>query len=441
MVLPEHFLLRKPFYEHHQYFVGEVLSDDILTDPLLPIYFKNHVNNEDFCCFKIDKMRKPCSSYFIGVDWLVKDKCAIYIEPKLNKSGLQTDYLSMLFSALKHPDILEHTEDLFEIKWEVHPIEINQTQDLLTPLLIVQFLKVVQRIVRKGLKKSYYKVEHNLYGKVKGKILVASTIKHNHFKNKPLNTFCSFDEFGLNGFENRLLKKALVFVQRYLCSHPKLNGQSFLTQTFAYINPAFEGISEEVSLHDVKHIKTNAFYKEYEEGIRLAKLILKKFGYNIVNTETLQKIKTPPFWIDMSKLFELYVLGQLKEKYGNNILYGSKEASGKYGLPDFLLTKENEQTIIDAKYKSYYKNPSNHKIIDDVRQLSGYARDKGVLNKLGFSDENDLKTKIVKCLIIYPDLTSDLELFLNDENRIDDFVEFYKRPVALPLVKLDRAII
>jgi 5-methylcytosine-specific restriction enzyme subunit McrC len=152
---------------------------------------------------KIESYYHISLSYFIGVDWIDKNQ-AIYIEPKLNKDVSQTNDLQMLFSALKHPEIAQYTDDLVEIKWEGKQIEITQQQDLLTPLLVVQFLQVVQQIVRKGLKKSYYKVEQNLYSKVKGKILVGQTIKQNLLKNKPLNTFCTYDEFGVNILENRL---------------------------------------------------------------------------------------------------------------------------------------------------------------------------------------------------------------------------------------------
>ena len=82
----------------------------------------------------------------------------------------------MLFSCLKHPEVAQNTEGLFEIKFENPFIEIEQKQDLLTPLLVVQFLQVVKSIVRKGLKKSYYKVERNLNARVKGKVLVAENV-------------------------------------------------------------------------------------------------------------------------------------------------------------------------------------------------------------------------------------------------------------------------
>lgn len=56
-------------------------------------------------------------------------------------------------------------------------IEINQKQDLITPLLMIRYLQVLKSVVRKGLKKSYYRVEQNLSSKIKGKVLVSKTLK------------------------------------------------------------------------------------------------------------------------------------------------------------------------------------------------------------------------------------------------------------------------
>ena len=44
-------------------------------------------------------------------------------------------------------------------------------------------------------------------------------------------------------------------------------------------------------------------------------------------------------------------------------------------------------------------------IAKDIRQISSYARDKGVLNKLGISDEDT----VVNCLIIYPNMDATKE--------------------------------
>ena len=97
-------------------------------------------------------------------------------------------------------------------------------------------------------------------------------------------TYCSYDVFGLNNKENRILKKALSFIKRYLPSFPQLTIHRELQDIFNYINPAFHGVSDKIELNEIKDSKTNAFYKEYEPAIRLAKLILKRFGYNISNT-------------------------------------------------------------------------------------------------------------------------------------------------------------
>ncbi|EIA08681.1 5-methylcytosine restriction system specificity protein McrC [Flavobacterium frigoris] len=399
--------------------------------------FTRKYRNEKVDCFRIhsdavNKKHAISNSYFIGVDWIIEKEKAIYIEPKLNKNSKeQTDYLKMLFSALKHPEVAKHTDDLFEIKWDKSPIPISQEQDLLSPLLVVQYLRLVKEIVRKGVKKSYYKVENNLYAKVKGKVLVSQTIKQNLVKNKPLHTYCSYDEFGLNSLENRLLKKALVFVQRYLPTIKNLQNEKYNTEIFNYINPAFEFVTDEVNLHDVKHTKTNVFYKEYEEAIKLAKLILKRFGYNISNTQQ-KTIQTPPFWIDMSKLFELYVLGLLKDTYGSHTLYGGTEAKLSYGLPDYLITKEGVKCIADAKYKTLYNEKGQYDI-DNIRQLSAYARDKKVFSKLDIDEK-----EIIDCLIIYPlnDQSSILDLKIDFEcfEEVGSFVGFKKIGVPIPII-------
>lgn len=408
------------------------------------IYFSK--KREDGLCMDLRKndgdKHSLNLSYFVGVDWIPKTKETIFVEPKLNtklkedefpendviiEDIQQTDYLSMLFSALKHPEVAQYTNELFEIKWNEPQIEITQQQDLITPLLVVQFLNIVQRIVKKGLKKSYYKVEHNLNGRVKGKILVGQTIKQNILKNKSLNTYCSYDEFGVNGLENRLIKKALVFVERYLPTMKNLNSEAYTANVFNFINPAFESVSAEVSLHEVKHTITNAFYKDYEEAIRLAKLILKRFGYNISKTEE-KKISTPPFWIDMSKLFEIYVLGLLRERFEKQEL--DYQLKKNYQELDYLINSKDYKMVVDAKYKVRYQN---HYKIEDIRQVSGYARLKSIYKILG-KEEGEL----IDCLIIYPDQENGLDnlKFCNlKEKEIEDFEKVYKIGVKLPLLK------
>jgi len=383
-------------------------------------------------CFRVysdnvNKVHKLSNSYFVGVDWVVESKCAIYVEPKLNNTSNQTDYLTMLFEALRFPESLEHAEDLFQIDWESQPIEIPKQTDFLTPLIVAQYLMIIQRIVRKGLKKSYYRVEKNIFSKTKGKILVASTIKQNHVKNKVLNTVCVYDEFGLNSFENRLLKKALSYSNKCLMSYPSLKNNNSLNQVFAYASSAFQNVSEDVEGSEVKNFKSNIFYKEYNEATVLAKIILKKNSYNISNTSGSETVKTQPFWIDMSKLFELYVYSQLKQKYKEKVKFQFK---GQGTFLDYLINTETEKIIVDAKYRTLYKDTYD---IKDIRQISAYARERKVYEELEIPIE-DRSQKIIKCLIIYPDQNKELDLWQNEEEAIEKYIEFYKRPVALPVL-------
>ena len=260
------------------------------------IFFRNDNKNLCFQAIqKADNKHHLFSSYYIGVDWIEINKTAVYVQPKINKNSPETDYLKMLFTALKQPDAQKDTKNLFEIKFDAPYIAIDQEQDLLTPLLVVHFLQVMKTIVRKGLKKSYYKVENNLNGRVKGKIVISETLKNHLSKNNLTHTVCRYEEFGYNGLENRLLKKTLLFVQRYLPATRIKDSEIFAQEAFNFILPAFINVDDAIELNDIKHTKINSFYKEYTEAIRLARLILKRFGYNISSVDPKQKIKTPPF--------------------------------------------------------------------------------------------------------------------------------------------------
>ena len=370
------------------------------------------------------------TSYFVGIGWIEENNKYINIVPKLNNESKEIDVVKMLFSSMNNYNISNEIDELFVIKWEESFIEINQKQDMLTPFLVMEFLGVLKKIVRKGLRKSYYKVEENLQSRVKGKVMVGKTIKKNQMQNKNLHTYCSYEEFGINNKENRLLKKALEFVKRYLPTYSGLinsNKENLLQNIFNYVSPAFADVSTEIELSEIKHSTVNSFYKDYEEGIRLAKLILRKFGYNISNTSN-KKIKTPPFWIDMSKLFEIYTLGILRNRFYNEVLF--QYSPDRSNDLDYLLKAEDQKMVIDAKYKTrYLKNKDEI----DIRQVSGYARLKSVYDELKIP-----YNEIIDCLIIYPNQDGIETIEDNDvlkKDVINNYVNMYKLGVKLPVIQ------
>jgi len=429
MELEGHFLDKRAFWEHHNYYEKEYkINEENLPTSLPPILFKG---NNKCVCFEINQDKTINNSYYIGIDWLIEGKKAVYVQSKINKdSNEQIDYLAMVNHAINHPEVFEHTKDLYEIKWDKPQIYIQQKQDLLTPLLILQFLQVVKTIVKKGLKKSYYKVENNLNSKVKGKILTAKNVKLNIVKGGIIKTYCSYDEFGFNGIENRLIKKTLIFIQRYLPANKSMWSGVPLGDIFNYIMPLFSNISEEVNIKDCKHLKINSFFKEYKIAINLAKQILQRYGYNINNVFNIN-LKTPPFWIDMSKLFELYVLGLLKDKYkgANEIAYHFKTHGNEL---DYIINIPEYKTVVDAKYKIRYKSGVDH---EDIRQVSGYARLKKVQSFLNFKEP-----KLIDCVIIYPESelnknNEPITIDLQNTHEINDYVCVSKYGVKLPAIK------
>lgn len=401
-------------------------------------YFKDihFLNKVDKKCleFKIDQgLGLLHINYYVGVDWLKKNESFVYVTPKLNEETKETDYFKMLFSCMKHPEIAKYSQNLCEIKFDEPYISINQQQDLITPLLMIRYLQVLKSIVKKGLKKSYYRVEENLSSKIKGKIIVSKTLKQNLLRNRLNKTICNFEVYGTDCIENKILKYALKFVEGYLLKY-----KQFLEDFSPLINfckPAFHEVNESsFDLHLVKQKKINAFFQEYKEALDLAEMIIKRFGYNLREVEE-TVVRVPPFWIDMPKLFELYVLGLLKNRYGSKIQF---QAKGNYGEPDFLLNSENEKIIIDTKYKRIYQENESSKSrfnSDDIRQICGYARDKKILSKLGY-ETTELQKVVVDCLIIYPDqnaseeLPSDIKQF-----EIKQFMQFYKVGIQLPTIE------
>lgn len=368
------------------------------------------------------------TSYFVGVDWIVEKQLAICVDPKLNTEDVNINYTQMLIDALSQTSNLKHLDQLYTIDFYKPAIQIKQRQDFLSPFLLVLYLKVLSGIVQRGLKKSYYKVTENLNAKVKGRILVGATVKKNHYKNQLLKNYCQYTEFGLNSTENKILKKALG---ASISALQNIRGfdTSHLRKMLNYIRPAFAQVDDQVNIRDLKMVKSNKIYKDYDHALNLAKTILRQQGYNISNT-SLTKVHTPPFWIDMSKLFELYVFAKLKEAFPlrGEVVY---HKTFNYLEPDFILKSKDGKykMVVDAKYKPQYKDKVISK--EDIRQISGYARLKSIHEYLKVEED-----KVVDCLVIYSNQNSNRTTFLEEDFQLTpskNYVHFFKIGIQLPI--------
>lgn len=367
-------------------------------------------------------------AYYVGADWIDAEKQkAIVVLPKIKSVDFQT----MLMKCFTCDKASENLDQVFFIRTEDKPIEMDSSSFQIEPLLIVYFINLVNRIVRKGLKSGYIIREECLNGKIKGKVMMSQYAKHGYALGRKEIVDCRYHEYKTDCVENRIIKSALLYCKQMILRTKKGLGLHLaqLQNIYNSAMSAFENVSAFVSPQDLQYIHLNSLFKEYREAIPLAKMIIKKRGCCIEYEKNGTKYKFPPFIIDMPVLFERYVYALLNEAYGKSILY---QIGTKADRPDFL--KPNEHLIIDAKYITGWKDNINS---DNVRQLSGYARSIGIRKRLHVSDE----MAICPCLIVYPDING-IESFShvsamdsnNNIHPIDGYIKFFKVGISLPVV-------
>lgn len=279
-------------------------------------------------------------------------------------------------------------------------------------------------ITAKGLKKAYYFKEENQRSKLKGKLLLAQNIKRNNLKGNFADNYCRFQNYGVDIPENRLLKKALTVALQILGGYKEETVKQ-LKASIASIRPKWQHVSSECDERKISSGKVNPFYKEYPVAINLAKLILRKMSFNQV-MHGVSMTTTPPYWIDMSKLFEMYVFALLRKRFDDNVIYHPHFRGQE---PDYLLLPKEERPpyIIDAKYKRYAERPIE---TDDIRQVSGYARMKSIRKKLGVENHS-----LIPCLIVYPN--QECNNAIPDDKEWPEegrYLDIYKIGIQLPVI-------
>lgn len=385
----------------------------------------------DAFCYSIDKQPDGFAiktSYFVGIDW-VTDDVAVQVRPKVEGETAYIDYLRMLTEALREPENTEHLDGLLTIDFNAKPIPLEEKDDMLSPFIVAQFLMALKKAVRKGLRQSYYLVSANLNSKIKGKILVGKNVCKNLSSGNRIDNYCQYQEYGLNSEENKLLKKALSLSSHILSTYRGGLDVSSLKKTIAYIYPYFRSVGEDSDLSKAESFKTNPIFKDYYKALEYGILILKRSAYGF-NRTSKHIDSTPPYWIDMSKLFELYVYRELRRLYSipGEVHY---HMHLHWRELDYLLNPgDGTPMVIDAKYKPryHYSEPD----IEDIRQISAYARMEGIYKRLHLPED-----RLIDCLIIYanqecpetiPDRFDSLEMA-----KVMGYSKFHKIGISLPV--------
>ena len=370
------------------------------------------------------------ASYVIGAEW-IDDKEALVVTTKRGMEEI--DFLTMFMTCFSSDLSVESFAKIYNIDSEAPVIHAPSLKGVLSPLIVLHFIGVVSRI--KSLKKGYVHYSENLK-KVKGHIQVMKNERKNIASKRFDRVFCDFDEYTVDIPENRLIKKALLFssqILRIITENHSIGNKAklMLSKSLAL----FENVTDEVQIKEVSLIKGHKLFSEYNEAVRLAKLILRRYDYSISKTSSLDE-NVPPFTLNMSLLYEHYVYRLLNEAYGNKISY---QFNGKTGFPDFLYCSTGFKAILDTKYIPKYESSSLDNNV--IRQLSGYSRDIPILHHLGYEDiDEESPIPNVPCVIIYPKEERNVKNpFANKRLRdlctspVRKLARFYKVCVPLPV--------
>lgn len=378
-----------------------------------------------------------CStSYFIGLAWIIPGCLAVCVEPKMNRrlddeanamDVLSVDVLAMLKEALEDEENFEHLDGLQYLYSEQPAVPVQKEEQGLKLFLIVQFLCLMDRIRRQGVKRSFYNREESFHYKMKGRIELSRSLRSALTPTLVDRLTCAVQQFDVdtpaNQYLKRALKKSLDILQQSNRPEEKLIEKA--RQGLV----ALEGVSNRSDAAPVRVKKVNPMFRVYSEALRLAEQILaqESLGYKERQGKTL----LPVHWIDMSKLFELYVFRKLRKAVGESgtLQYHFK---AHWQELDYLgrapATNDFPVFVADAKYKPRY---SETVVKEDLRQVSGYARLESVAEELHEMEG------IIPCLIIYPKVDEDApaggSIDLNAAERIRGWMKFYKTEVKLPI--------
>ena len=428
IVLKEHDSIQPEYLDRLQSirFIGE--TDYMKIPEYLGIcYFKGNLS----------------ASYFIGTCWLTTN-LSVAVLPKIQN----IDFIKMFLTALETDSEADYFAKCYNIDFDQPAIQTPKNLNILSPLLVLHFLTLLEKLVNRGLKRGYIIKEENLKSKIKGRIIWGNHLQKNVFPKREDRIFCRYQEYTIDIPENRLLKKALLFCEKVLEQYESIKKQDNYTEIkkrFSKLKQHLVNISDDIDVSQIQKIKANKLFVNYKSAIKVAKMILRRFDYSLQNASKTEE-SAPPFCIDMARLYEMWVFSKLVKAYPNQIDFQVK-GHCKTAV-DFI--KKDEHLIMDAKYKTHYAF-SNRNIIDDIREISGYARDTQILKELNIEKDNNEE---VKCLIIYPEpisfpIDSDntytkddtfYEPLLGDEllsqsTEIKEFRNFYKISIKLPMLQ------
>jgi len=252
--------------------------------------------------------------------------------------------------------------------------DIRTTKNFpLLEVFIRMFLADLLELTRRGLARSYSRVENNLRV-LKGKLVFSRHIKHNLIHRERF--YVQYEEFSANRPVNRLLKSAVLLLQRISRS---AKNQTLIHQARFY----FEDIPESKNIAaDLTRAKVDRTMPLYSRLFPWVKLFLEN------SAPAAYRGQSPAFALlfPMEKIFEDYVAHRLRREMDGWKISTQEQAlylveqnpKGKREFrmrPDIVARKHEKTLVMDTKWKRLNKNNRHHDISQsDLYQLYAYGK-------------------------------------------------------------------
>lgn len=300
---------------------------------------------------------------FVGLIQM-KNGFQIQVLPKISYSGIEESkkiFLRMLRSLKDFPSKVCTESDLKVDRMNLYEIFINM------------YIQEIRKLVKKGLRASYFSENDNL-NYYKGKLLVSQNISKNFMHKERF--FVSYDEFGINRSENKLIKSTLVKLQKISNSVENVKEIGQLLVYFEMVN-----LSNNYA-KDIAKIAIDRNTRDYEIPLRWSKIFLMNKSFTTFSGNTASRSLLFP----MEKVFEAYVAKNLRKTLSDLDWDISIQDKGFYLFdspkqfalrPDIVITRENgNRIILDTKWKSLIKNPQKNYGISqaDMYQMYAYSK-------------------------------------------------------------------
>jgi len=217
----------------------------------------------------------------------------------------------------------------------------------LLELFICYFLQQVNTLVKRGVRSGYVAVQGNL-GFMKGKLLVANQIRHNHVNQHRF--YVEYDEFQVNRPENRLIRCALEKVSTII-------QQSSNQRLCRELSVSFDGVPPSTDIRtDLVRCSKDRSMGYYEHVLDWCRLILLDQSPLGTTGDT----RSISLLFPMERIFEDYVAARMRVLYpdwqarvqarDHHLL---QQEGRKHFLmkPDLVLCRDSIRVVADTKWK------------------------------------------------------------------------------------------